>query len=596
MNLIQNFALTNLFIAVIYLAYKAGFSSSGFFQANRIFLLAGTAAALILPWISPVLNFLSPENEISWMAAVPIAGEEFAQLTSGALVEPINSISPREWALWSYLAIMGTIAFLATALWLRMIFSTRKAPRHRYGKLRVIEISKDWSAFSIFHIVFYPRPFIPILPETRMILEHELVHARQWHSIDNIFLGLLRLAFFFNPFIHLLHRELMISHEYLADRLTSGSDRTGYSRILISHQFKVPHIVMMHPFNQQSFLKRRLNMLLKSNQDNPGAWKYLLLLPVFVGMVLGSSWSVTAQDQIDKKKQELTGKVEKELKKIGFEKTDDYTWKKDGITIKAYDDQKLEEINAKMKAAEEAKIRSIREADKQVFFIVEDMPTFQGGTIENFRNWVQTNVKYPEDAKTRKISGTEYVSFVVDTLGNMKNIQVVRSVDPLLSAEVIRVIKSAPAWTPGRQRGHLVNVSFSIPVKFVLDHSPVKKQEETTENANKPEDGEKLVFLVVEEMPVFEGGGIEKFINWTYANVKYPREAMEKSLAGTVEVSFVVNEKGQVEDVQIVKGADPVLDQAALDVVKSSPGWTPGKQRGHYVKVAFRFPIKFVLQ
>jgi len=108
------------------------------------------------------------------------------------------------------------------------------------------------------------------------------------------------------------------------------------------------------------------------------------------------------------------------------------------------------------------------EEDKQVFLIVEDMPKFQGGTIENFRNYIQGTVKYPTLALENSISGTVYVSFVVNRRGEVSNITIIRPVDPSLDEAVINALKQAPTWEPGKQRGKPVNVSFSIPVKFIL--------------------------------------------------------------------------------------------------------------------------------
>jgi len=108
------------------------------------------------------------------------------------------------------------------------------------------------------------------------------------------------------------------------------------------------------------------------------------------------------------------------------------------------------------------------EGDAEVFFIVEDMPTFRGGSLENFRNYIQEAIDYPPIAMENGISGTVYVNFVVNKKGEITSIKIVRGVDPSLDNEVIRSLKSAPKWSPGKQRGKPVSVSMAIPVKFIL--------------------------------------------------------------------------------------------------------------------------------
>ncbi len=110
------------------------------------------------------------------------------------------------------------------------------------------------------------------------------------------------------------------------------------------------------------------------------------------------------------------------------------------------------------------------------------------------------------------------------------------------------------------------------------------------------EEAEEEVFFIVEDMPMFQGGGKEKFREWIGKNLQYPPIAAENGISGRVFVQFAVNAKGEVVDVVVVRGVDPALDKEAVRVVKSSPKWTPGKQRGRPVKVQFTFPIVFVLQ
>ncbi len=109
------------------------------------------------------------------------------------------------------------------------------------------------------------------------------------------------------------------------------------------------------------------------------------------------------------------------------------------------------------------------EEDVEVFYIVETMPQFQGEGIEAFRAYIQKNVTYPQLALENGISGIVYVSFVINRRGELTNISILRSVDPSLDEEVIRALKAAPNWEPGKQRGKPVNVSFSIPIRFILN-------------------------------------------------------------------------------------------------------------------------------
>jgi protein TonB len=107
-------------------------------------------------------------------------------------------------------------------------------------------------------------------------------------------------------------------------------------------------------------------------------------------------------------------------------------------------------------------------AEEEVFFIVEDMPSFQGKGQEGFREWIAQNLRYPEIAAENGISGTVYVQFAVNSKGQVVDAVVVRGVDPALDKEAVRVVMASPKWTPGKQRGKAVKVQFTFPINFVL--------------------------------------------------------------------------------------------------------------------------------
>jgi TonB family protein len=102
-------------------------------------------------------------------------------------------------------------------------------------------------------------------------------------------------------------------------------------------------------------------------------------------------------------------------------------------------------------------------------------------------------------------------------------------------------------------------------------------------------------FVVVEEMPSFQGKGGEGFREYLTQNIKYPEDAAKNRIQGKVFVQFTVNKKGEVVDVNVIRGVTPSLDAEAIRVTESSPLWEPGKQKGKPVDVQFTFPIDFKL-
>ncbi len=134
--------------------------------------------------------------------------------------------------------------------------------------------------------------------------------------------------------------------------------------------------------------------------------------------------------------------------------------------------------------------------------------------------------------------------------------------------------------------------SQPFPIKLVKDVAQLDKVVVTGYTPQKNSQAEEAIFVIVEEMPVFPGGNILKYIA---RQVKYPVIAQENGIQGTVLVSFIIDKEGTVTDVKIVKSVDASLDKEALRVISTMPKWKPGKQRGKAVDVQFVLPIEFLL-
>ena len=124
--------------------------------------------------------------------------------------------------------------------------------------------------------------------------------------------------------------------------------------------------------------------------------------------------------------------------------------------------------------------------------------------------------------------------------------------------------------------------------KVVEIYAPVLQAEE--------EEVEEEIFVIVEDMPKFRGGDINKFREWVQKRVRYPELASENGIQGRVLITVVVETNGNVSNVTVTRSVDALLDDAAREAVAASPKWEPGMQRGRPVRVRYSIPIIFQLQ
>ena len=141
------------------------------------------------------------------------------------------------------------------------------------------------------------------------------------------------------------------------------------------------------------------------------------------------------------------------------------------------DDVKVDNIDINSEADEKTKtninIVQVTEAPPEeeveaiAFAVVEDKPIFPGGDAALMK-FIGDNTKYPEIAKENGIQGRVFIQFVIDKKGAVTKVQVAKGVDPYLDAEALRVVRLLPNWSPGKQRGKPVPVTFVVPINFKL--------------------------------------------------------------------------------------------------------------------------------
>lgn len=403
-----------LFTGLYYLLFRR----ETFYRANRFYL----TGSLIMSFILPLVHFPS-----------------IGTTESGAFIQAINSVTvfanrgltqdaPEKINLLPLIyKIIASLFILHLLLQLiRLLYVVKKEGTIKIGSFRIISVSRRSQSFSFFNLIFISSSDNE--EQNNQILQHEIAHASQLHSIDILLIQVIKTTQWFNPFIYLTEKALQETHEYLADEavLEQDGDSGRYRLLLITQVFGVqPGIFSL--FNY-SLIKNRLTMMTKDKSPFYHRYRYLLVLPLLfaIGIILSC--------------------------------TD-----KENVPPPPPPPPPPPEISETI-TSNSAEVKD----SSMAFVIVDEVAKFENGSIEDFRTWVQKNLVYPEDAIKNGIFGRVIVQFSVNSYGIVEEVKIIRGVSPMLDEETARVIRSSPKWTPAKLDGKNVKQQFVMPVIFQL--------------------------------------------------------------------------------------------------------------------------------
>ena len=441
-----------------------------FFSWKRFTLLGIYAAGWLLPLTEPGLlhdgNEAVAELYINLglidIQGVPTAPTEKSLLASIA---------------WSELLLWGVYLCGVSVLLVRLLVQLISICRLRLrsttvyiNEVKILEPAKPQPPFSFFGWIFLsPSRHTP--EEQQEILDHELAHVHQHHSIDVLLTELHCIVCWLNPIVWLMKHEVRSNLEYLADArvLAQGHNRKGYQIHLLALSYPMAIANLYNHFNV-SPLKKRINMMNKKKSSNAGILKYLLILPLcaLISLVINAdAWAATLPQQ-EKKNVTYSGTV-----------VDADGNKLANVRIRYNNAQMLagEKQRTNMVVVLKAPVPSMDELAQKgtdhVYQVVDEMPQFPGGN-RAMMAYIGQNIKYPTEAVAKGIEGRVLVQFVVNKEGDLQDIKVMKSIDSLLDQEAIRVISSMPKWTPGKLKGEAVNIQYVLPIQFNI---PKKAQQ-----------------------------------------------------------------------------------------------------------------------
>ena len=516
----------SLCLAVFYLFYRALMGKETFHRFNRLALLSLLALSCLLPAIEVTVSeapkmgqaFVSLEEMM-----LPVPEDEVI------LDESSAALSWKEAMLLVY--VLGILFFLARHLWsfARMVALLRTSHKERLdGGITLFVHRQQIAPFSWMKLIAVSEA--DLAENREAILAHERAHIANRHSWDLLLAEVCAFFQWFNPAAWLLKQELQTVHEYEADEwvIRHGIDAKTYQLLLIKKAVGAKLYYMANSLNQSS-LKKRITMMMKKKSNPWARMKYAFVLPLAAVTVaafarpevsnrldeISSVNTDLLMQTLQDKTVKVTGQVLEadtrqpipgvtvivrgtvngmmtdvdgkftfpklaegdvlQFSYVGLQTQTVVVKDEKPLTVLMKENiQPMEELVVVGYAdddsdADQKVVENQKEAPQEevIFTIVEEMPQYPGG-IQAAMAFFAQNIKYPVLAQEAKIEGSVTVQFVVGADGSVRNPKVVRGVNPELDAEALRVVGIMPKWTPGKQRGKAVPVSYNLPVRFRL--------------------------------------------------------------------------------------------------------------------------------
>lgn len=497
----------NVALMLLYGFYRLTVSRDTFFGLRRLTLWLIYAVALMVPALN--LEYWVRDTPTMVSMANVYADTFYPVVVVKAQASGITWMDMLLGIYWVGVAVLSLRLVWQLFSIIRLVVISRK---QEVEGIMVHLLKGEGSPFSFFRWVFmYPSTLKG--RQLHEVMVHECTHVSGLHSLDTLFSELFSIACWFNPFAWLMKQEVRMNLEYLADEsvLSDGNARKSYQYHLLGLAYRQPNesTKIANNFNLLP-LKKRIKMMNKRRTSEIGKAKFLLFAPL-AGVLLMVSNIESVAREIGEQIPEVAEVQQKTEQALNADVAVANPMAKDAVEMmnpaetEEMEADKAAEAKAEVAKAEEAKAAEVAKAEEAKAVeqakqaaeekvktkpqtettkkknswdcIPETMPYFPGGNVLMLK-YLADNIKYPASAVKAKKQGRVIVGFIVQKDGSITHAKIVRSIDPELDAEALRVVKGMPKWTPGTQLGKPVSVKYALPVKFSLqkDATPGKKK------------------------------------------------------------------------------------------------------------------------
>ena len=412
-NLLLYLTEVSLCMTLFYLFYCFLLQKQALLQWNRCFLLGTSVTALVLPLLQiPIAKHTIVGNPIGFylLQSISIEAKAGYQLQQHIGFVEVLTI------------VYFTGVFLFSIRLLGQLWSfgnfVKRHPISISPKGYYIIETQQLPTFSFFKYLVLNTQNLPEQSKEQILL-HEEAHIEQQHSWDILLMELLKVIFWFNPIVYLYQQKLQEIHEYLADNVVLKrypDSFKNYAQLIVQQAIHCNVIQISNHFSKHQ-IKKRITLMTNPQTRPRRLWSYLLSIPLL------------------------------------------------GLSILLFSCTETNPIEAQTPIS--LAIANNAENDDKILEEVEQMPEYEGG-FEGLIKFMVDNIKYPESARKARIEGKTCVKFGVNKKGEVTDAKITKGFDADCDAEALRVVNAMPNWSPGKDKGEVVKVRFTLPISFQL--------------------------------------------------------------------------------------------------------------------------------
>ena len=456
--IIQVLLFQVLFLAV----YDFFLSKETFHNYNRWYLLGTPMISFVLPVLkTPTFQKAIPQELMVYFPEIMLSPEKVIEQAAFYTETSVNYIR----LIFLYGVVLFTLVFLFKLYKIfRLIYKNETIQKIFY---KLVLLPKQTTAFSFFHFIFLGKDISKEKQED--IIQHELIHSKQMHSLDLLFFEFLRIAMWFNPMIYFYQQRITLLHEYISDaEVVKTTEKHDYFNKLLSQTFQVENISFVNQFHKHSLIKKRITMMTKNKSKQIKKAKYLLLLPLLASMLFYTSCGVDKKTSTVIEVEEVIEEVvqiEEVYEDVPFAFVEEVPVLKKASTV--------------IEVVEEVQVVEIEEVYEEVSFaVIEEVPVFPGCTgtrkekseclNKGIRRFVVKNFNADVSKGLPKGRKKIWIVFRIDENGNVTNINA-RAPHPKLKEEAMRVARLLPKMEPGKQLGKAVGMKYTLPISFTVE-------------------------------------------------------------------------------------------------------------------------------